>query len=153
MNLPLLSLTDFDDIDVKIIPNHYEIEGDRGYKIYYRVNISYDRVYFDFDDTLVRERKTFIIPSIAFLFQCINEGKKIILLTRHAYSIYETLAKMHLDKGLFDQIIEISEGKSKAEYIENDNGEYRHFECFHGMYDLIDWLGYRVEVMDSLEDY
>lgn len=39
------------------------------------------------------------------------------------------------------------------EYIENDNGEYRHFECFHGMYDLIDWLGYRVEVMDSLEDY
>lgn len=120
VNLPLLSLTDFDDIDVKIIPNHYEIEGDRGYKIYYRVNISYDRVYFDFDDTLVRERKTFIIPSIAFLFQCINEGKKIILLTRHAYSIYETLAKMHLDKGLFDQIIEISEGKSKAEYIEND---------------------------------
>ncbi len=33
------------------------------------------------------------------------------------------------------------------EYIENLNGEYRHFECFAGMRDLLEWLGYRIKIM------
>lgn len=33
------------------------------------------------------------------------------------------------------------------EYIENDFGEYRHKECFEGMRDLLEWLGYRIEIM------
>lgn len=31
------------------------------------------------------------------------------------------------------------------EYIENLNGEYRHYECFHGMRELLEWLGYEVK--------
>lgn len=120
VNFPLLSLTDFDDIDVKIVPNHYEIRSDRGYQILYKVNIVYERVYFDFDDTLVRNRKTFIIQAIAFLFQCVNEGKEIILLTRHIYDIYDTLDKLHFDKRVFNQIIEVPEEEMKSDYIKMD---------------------------------
>ncbi len=36
------------------------------------------------------------------------------------------------------------------EYIRNDNGEYRHYECFYGVRELLEWLGYDVKVM---EDY
>ena len=41
---------------------------------------------------------------------------------------------------------EILEGE---EYIENENGEYRHWECFDGMRDLVEWLGYEIKTMED----
>ena len=35
------------------------------------------------------------------------------------------------------------------EYIENLDGEYRHYECFQGMRDLLEWLGYEVKTMEE----
>ncbi len=35
------------------------------------------------------------------------------------------------------------------EYIENQNGEYRHYECFYGMKDLLEWLGYNIKTMEG----
>ncbi len=37
------------------------------------------------------------------------------------------------------------------EYLINDDGEYRHYDCFCGMRDLLEWLGYKVKIME--EDY
>ena len=37
------------------------------------------------------------------------------------------------------------------EYIENDVGEFRHYDCFTGMRDLLDWLGYEVKTMEDVE--
>ena len=37
------------------------------------------------------------------------------------------------------------------EYIENDVGECRHYDCFTGMRDLLDWLGYEVKTMEDVE--
>lgn len=118
VNFPILALTDFEDIDVKIVPNKCEVVGDRGYEMRYKININYNTVYFDFDDTLVFDRKTYNPLALAFLFQCKNEGKRVILLTRHAYDIHETIRGIHLDEGLFERIIEVSIEKSKADYIE-----------------------------------
>lgn len=36
-----------------------------------------------------------------------------------------------------------------AEYLINDDGEYRHYDCFYGMRDLLEWLGYRVKTMEE----
>ena len=36
-------------------------------------------------------------------------------------------------------------------YIENDNGEFRHYECCYDMRDLLEWLGYKIKTMD--DDY
>ena len=38
------------------------------------------------------------------------------------------------------------------EYIENDSGEYRHYDCFYGMRDLLEWLGYEVKTMENEYD-
>lgn len=35
------------------------------------------------------------------------------------------------------------------EYIENQNGEYKHYECFYGMKDLLEWLGYNIKTMEG----
>lgn len=35
------------------------------------------------------------------------------------------------------------------EYIENQDGEYRHYECFHGMRDLLEWLGFDIKTMEE----
>lgn len=33
------------------------------------------------------------------------------------------------------------------EYIKNLDGEYRYYECFHGMRDLLEWLGFDIKTM------
>ena len=35
------------------------------------------------------------------------------------------------------------------EYIENDDGEYAHTDCFSGISDVIEWLGYDVRIMSE----
>lgn len=35
------------------------------------------------------------------------------------------------------------------EYIENLDGEYRHYECFHGMRNLLEWLGFDIKIMEE----
>lgn len=37
------------------------------------------------------------------------------------------------------------------EYIENDNGEYRHCGCIDGIGDLLEWLGYDIKTMESID--
>lgn len=35
------------------------------------------------------------------------------------------------------------------EYIENLNDEYCHYECFHEMRDLLEWLGFDIKTMED----
>lgn len=37
------------------------------------------------------------------------------------------------------------------EYIENLDGEYRHYECFHEMRELLEWLGFDIKMMNSID--
>lgn len=38
------------------------------------------------------------------------------------------------------------------QYIENDYGEYRHYDCFYGMRDLLDWLKYNIKIMGDTDE-
>ena len=37
------------------------------------------------------------------------------------------------------------------DYIENQDGEYIHYECVQGIRQLLEWLGYEIETME--DDY
>ena len=37
------------------------------------------------------------------------------------------------------------------QYIENDNGEYKHFDCVCRICDLLNWLGYEIKNMEEME--
>lgn len=36
------------------------------------------------------------------------------------------------------------------EYIENDDGDYMHFDCVCGICDLLKWLGYEIKTMEEM---
>ena len=38
------------------------------------------------------------------------------------------------------------------EYIENDDGEYAHWECVNYGRDLVEWLGYEIKEMEEIDD-
>lgn len=38
------------------------------------------------------------------------------------------------------------------EYIENDIGEYAHWECVDYGRDLVKWLGYEIKEMEDIDD-
>ena len=57
------------------------------------------------------------LPAIWFLYQCRNENKTVILLTKHPTDIYADMKKSCIAETLFDRIIEINPQKSKAAYI------------------------------------
>ena len=42
---------------------------------------------------------------------------------------------------------------SGEEYIMNDECEYRHYDCFYGARDLLDWLGYEIKTMEDGVNY
>lgn len=37
------------------------------------------------------------------------------------------------------------------EYIVNDDNEYRHYDCFYGMRDLLEWLGHEIKTMEEFD--
>jgi hypothetical protein len=113
-NLPLLSVFDAMGVPVRIEPNAIEFELDRALGNRYRSNLEYEHVYVDLDDTLVLRGK--ISPVlIAFLYQCLNNGKKVHLLSSHVGDIHGCLAGFRL-AGVFDSVIHLDKSKSKADY-------------------------------------
>ena len=122
VNYPLLSVFDAFDIDVLVNPNKYDIELDRALFTRFKLGLKYDYVYIDLDDTIVFRNK--INPQIiAFLYQAFNEGKKLILLTRHDGELKEYLQKYRLSE-IFDEIIHLNKEELKSKYVKTKNAIY-----------------------------
>ena len=120
VNLPLLALCDFSEMEIGITPNHYRIQLDKTYIDRYKIDYEYKRVYLDFDDTLVFNREKYNTEAMRFVYQCLNKGIAIVLLTKHAYDIHETMKKIHLNEDIFESIIEVPANHMKYEYINNE---------------------------------
>lgn len=120
INYPLLTLFVFWGYDVKILDNNYELVVDRAFYNAYKLNIEYEYVYVDFDDTIIIEDKV-NEDIIKFLYQAVNKGKKLILLSKHINDIYKDLIKYKISKELFEEIIIIPKNKEKAMFIEHNN--------------------------------
>lgn len=115
VNLPLLSFYDARDMDVEIIPNNYKIEIDRALTNRFNIDIDYDCVYVDFDDCIIVNGKI-NTTLIMFLYQCINNDKKIILLTKHVGDLEKELKRFRLAH-LFDEIIHLPVNDFKGDHM------------------------------------
>ncbi len=119
VNLPLLSLFDAMGVETKIAKNGYNIMIDRALGNNYRHTINYDKVYIDLDDVLIVNDKVNVI-AITLIFQCINKGIKVVLITRHKSILDQTLSVRRIS-GLFDEVIWVKEGAEKLDYINPKN--------------------------------
>lgn len=116
LNLPLLTLYTFAGTDVALLDNGNQVLLDRAFISRFRTDLTYDRVCVDFDDTLALNGKV-NASLMMFLYQARNEGKTLILLSRHEGNIHEDLRRLCIPETLFDDIIVLDRRCSKADFI------------------------------------
>lgn len=115
VNFPLLTIFEHERAPIRLLLNRDGIELDRALRNRFRHPIRFSTLYIDLDDTLIlRERVN--VDAINLVFQCVNQGIKCKLLTRHAGDLPTTLQRFRLT-GLFDQVIHLSAKDRKSDYI------------------------------------
>lgn len=121
VNLPLLSLHDAADRNVSVRQNDHGIIIDRALAARARLDLEFADVFVDLDDTLLW-RGGVNHRMVAVLYRFRNDGKALHLLTRHSARHQATAREAIVARGLapemFDRIIEVPEGVSKADYID-----------------------------------
>ncbi len=115
VNLPMLSLYESERLPVQILPGDYSVEIDRALVNRYRHNIHYRTLYVDFDDTLVIRGKL-NVELVKLLYQGMNRGVRLVLLTRHSGDLKSELSFWRIER-LFDEIMHLGPQEPKAEYI------------------------------------
>ena len=124
INFALMSLFNAFELPVSIISNDYDVEMDRALDNKYKINISYNEVFVDFDDCIYLENKYVNETLIAFLYRCRNEGIKVSLLSKHddekQQSLDYLLEKLCI-KQIFDRIIQLNVKDKKYKYVDNRN--------------------------------
>ncbi len=116
-NLPLLSVYTVMGYDVDVLVNDMDVTVDRMLINRYNFDYNYQTVYFDFDDTLIIREQ--VHPySIMFLYQCKNMQKEVVLITKHADDIRQTLRNYAIDPALFAKIIHLAPDDNKIDLME-----------------------------------
>lgn len=149
VNFALLGVFDALGFDVSILKNNLSLVLDRCLYNRYKLNYKYKTVYIDFDDTLIVKDKVNEL-LIRFIYQCINEGKRIVLITKHAYSLEESMRKFRLNPRIFDEIIHIKDHERKSDYI-NSNGSILIDNYFFERKDVMENIGIPVFDVDAIE--
>ena len=122
VNLPLLSLYDHFNIPVEVTSEKINLAIERTLINRYSHNVIYNKVYIDFDDTLIINDEINTL-AVKFLFQCINNRVKIILITRCKGDLMALLDKYRL-RNIFDEIIHIKNGEPKSKFIDKSGGVF-----------------------------
>ncbi len=116
INFPLLSIFLLEGHDISTLVNDCEVEIDRALVNRYRHALSYSSVYVDFDDTLVVHDRV-NTQMAQFLFQEINRGTRLVLLSKSLPGGQDAALRRWRLQGLFDEVIWLDEGQSKADFI------------------------------------
>lgn len=119
VNFPLLSIYEQEGVPIEIKASMVHVRIDRALINRYCHNLVYQVVYVDLDDTLIVNGRI-NTELIRFLYQCVNAKKRIVLLTKHAGNLTQTLQANRLES-LFDQVIHLDQAASKADYIHEPN--------------------------------
>lgn len=153
INFSVLTLFNMWGYDVDVIDNGYNIVLDRAFINRYKIDIKYNNVYLDFDDTVTYNGKL-NLDVIKFIYQSLNDNKNIYLLTRHKDNIYETLKKYKLSEDIFKEIIEVKTN-DKSDYIKDKDSIFID-DSFRERKEVRDKLNipvFDVDMIESLLDW
>lgn len=120
INFAELSLFDAMDVPVSIIDNGYNVEMDRALDNCFKLDLDYEEVFIDYDDTIILNNCEYNLEAIKFLYYCKNKKTKITLLTMHEGDLEKSLKYFQLIN-FFDRVIHITQKDNKAKYIDNKN--------------------------------
>ena len=104
INLPLANLYLEIDKPFSFKQQGYEIEIDRSLSNRYKTDIKYNTVYLDLDETIIVKGKI-NTEIMKFIYQCINEKKKLVLISKSLEKDKIKFLKKFKLENLFNQII------------------------------------------------
>lgn len=149
INLPMLTVLDRLGHDVKILDNGFAATVDRALINRHELGFDYGVVYVDFDDTLVVDGRV-NVKTMAFLYQARSAGKEIVLLTRHAQELDQSLARHAISKELFTRIVHITDGSPKSHYVDRADAVFID-DAFSERADVLHNTGAKVFDVDAVE--
>ena len=149
VNFILLSLFDRMGCDVTVLQNDFNIEIDRALFSRFTIDIKYDYVYVDLDDTIIVD-DCVNTTLVKFLYEARNDNKKILLITKHLYNVQDKLRRFALSNLLFDEIIQIQKSEKKHEYIKNKNAIFID-DSFEERKEIAQHLNIPVFGLDAIE--
>lgn len=120
VNFALLALYNAGNFPLAIMDQNFQVEIDRPLANRFASQLQYSTVYCDLDDTLIVNDQ--VNPRlVALLYQCVSDGCRLVLLTRHQQDIRDTLRRYRLGQ-LFDEVRFIARHEEKADYIDDPSG-------------------------------
>jgi len=149
VNFALLSLFNALEIPVQILQNDYPVQLDRCLYNCYKADLSFSRVYVDFDETVIADQRV-NERVMAFLYQCRNRGIALVLLTRHRYDIKDTLNRYGIAGSLFAEIIQLADDRPKRDFIDPEGAIFIDNYWFDRR-DVKEKLGIPVFDVDAVE--
>lgn len=152
-NFASLTLFDFMDQDITPIINDVNIVLDRCIHNSFKMDYKYENIYFDFDDTIVLNKK---INSTAmkFIYQSLNTNKKLYLITKHEKDIYKSLKEACIDSNIFTDIIRLKPDEKKFEAIKKDKSIFidNYFKERYEVYQNLNIPVFDVDAIECLID-
>lgn len=116
INLPLLTVFDALGYDIDMPEQLTGVSVDRALHNVFKLDIEYDEVYMDFDDTvIVHDRVNHTV--IRFIYQCVENKIPVILLTRHETDIIADLKARRIAPELFDRIVCLPRSERKIDHV------------------------------------
>ncbi|WP_395067672.1 ATP-grasp domain-containing protein [Paraburkholderia silvatlantica] len=120
VNLPLMTIQDYLGRDIKALVNPSVRLIERNISTKAEIDFEFDNVFVDLDDTLIIDG--FATPQVlGFIYQMHRLKRRIVLITRHAYDIGETLARARISSLLFDEVIHITDGSAKSKFVKENS--------------------------------
>lgn len=146
LNTPLLALHDFDGKDIEIDFNDMPIEADKLFIGRYSLPLDYDKVVIDGEDTVFINDKvdTFFMM---FLYQCVNKGKELYLLSADLDATKRKFSQGKLCLEMFKLVTDLKDHNGSIFISRNDDHRKSvrkgGTHCFHPstVEALLDWRG------------
>lgn len=115
VNLPLMAVEDFLKLELDPLPDPRIDLVDRSIATRAELRYDYDTVFVELEETLLAGDSGRSLV-LAFLYQAIQDGKKIIALTRRDDAGI-ALARARIGREIFDELIPVPVARSIADYV------------------------------------
>jgi len=116
VNLPLMAVQDHMQRELTVLADPRLQLVERRIASFAELDHEFDTAYLDFDDTLICEGSA-NPQAMRFVYRLLQMGKRLVLVTRHAGDIAETLRTMRISEALFDEVVHLRQGEPKSSCI------------------------------------
>lgn len=119
VNFSELSILVQQNVELQCVAQDFSIRMERSLDCAFRMDISFQSLYLDFDDCLLLADDKLNGDAIRLIVLCRNAKKRVVLISRHAGNLEQKLSDLGI-RGLFDDVIHIIDSTPKSLYMPSE---------------------------------